>query len=42
MTDFAAKGTYEAGGMRFYLPNGDGTHRRMYDRIVIKRIGGVS
>jgi len=26
-SDFAAKGTYEAGGMRFYVPNGDGTHR---------------
>ena len=39
MADFAAKGTYEQGGMRFYVPNGDGTHRRLYERIVIKRIG---
>ena len=31
------KGTYQQGGPRFYLPNGDGTYRRMYDRIVIKR-----
>ncbi|NHC06392.1 adenine-specific methyltransferase EcoRI family protein [Azonexus fungiphilus] len=37
ISDFAEKGTYEQGGMRFYLPNGDGTHRRLYDRIVIIR-----
>lgn len=42
MSNCAAKGTYEAGGMRFYLPQGDGTHRRMYERIVIKRIGDSS
>ncbi len=39
MSEFAAKGTYVEGGMRFYLPNGDGTYRRLYDRIVIKRKG---
>ncbi len=39
MSDFAAKGTYTSGGMRFYLPNGDGTYQRLYDRIVIKRKG---
>lgn len=39
MSDFAAKGTYIEGGMRFYLPKGDGTYRRLYDRIVIKRRG---
>lgn len=39
MSDFAKKGTYTAGGMRFYLPNGDGTYQRLYDRIVIKRKG---
>lgn len=39
ISEFADKGTYETGGMRFYVPNGDGTHRRMYERIVIKRIG---
>jgi hypothetical protein len=39
MSEFAAKGTYRSGGMRFYLPNGDGTYRRLYDRIVIKRKG---
>lgn len=42
MSEFAEKGSYEAGGMRFYLPNGDGTYRRMYERIVIKRIGVAS
>lgn len=41
MSEFAAKGTYEAGGIRFYLPNGDGTYRRLYDRIVIKRKGAA-
>lgn len=37
MSKVAQKGTYVQGGPRFYLSNGDGTHRRMYDRIVIKR-----
>ncbi len=36
MSEVAEKGTYVAGGPRFYLPNGDGTYRRMYDRIVIR------
>jgi hypothetical protein len=36
MSTIAAKGTYQQGGPRFYLPNGDGTYRRMYDRIVIR------
>lgn len=36
MSEIAQKGTYMQGGPRFYLPNGDGTFRRMYDRIVIK------
>ena len=39
MSRFAKKGTYMSGGMRFYLANGDGTYRRLYDRIVIKRKG---
>ena len=39
ISDYAAKGTYVSGGMRFYLSNGDGTFRRLYDRIVIKRKG---
>ena len=39
MSEFAAKGTYVAGGIRFYLPNGDGTYKCLYDRIVIKRKG---
>lgn len=42
MTEYAAKGTYETGGIRFYLSNGDGTYRRLYDRIVIKRKGAVN
>jgi hypothetical protein len=36
MSKIAEKGTYQQGGPRFYLPNGDGTYRRLYDRIVIK------
>lgn len=36
MSKVAEKGTYQQGGPRFYLPNGDGTYRRMYDRIVIR------
>lgn len=41
MSQFADKGTYEPGGVCFYLPNGNGTYRRLYDRIVIKRIGAA-
>lgn len=37
MSKIAAKGSYQPGGPRFYLPNGDGTFRRMYDRIVIRK-----
>lgn len=36
MSQIAKKGTYQQGGPRFYLPNGDGTYRRMYERIVIR------
>lgn len=39
MSEFAPKGSYVSGGIRFYLPNGDGTYQRLYDRIVIKRKG---
>lgn len=39
MSEIAEKGTYVSGGIRFYLPNGDGTYRCLYDRIVIKRKG---
>jgi hypothetical protein len=42
MSEFAAKGTYVAGGIRFYLPNGDGTYQCLYDRIVIKRRGAAN
>lgn len=36
MASLAEKGTYTEGGRRFYLSNGDGTYRRMYDRLVIR------
>ena len=36
MAEVAKKGTFLQGGPRFYLPNGDGTYRRMYDRLVIR------
>ena len=36
MARIAEKGTYAQGGRRFYLSNGDGTYRRMYDRLVIR------
>ena len=42
IADFAAKGTYTQGGMRFYLENPDGTQKRLYDRLIVKRIGGVA
>jgi len=38
MSKIAKKGSYSAGGPRFYLDNGDGTYRRLYDRIVIRKI----
>ncbi len=37
MSGVAKKGTYVQGGPRFYLSNGDGTYRRLYDRLVIKK-----
>lgn len=42
MSEVAERGTYTQGGPRFYLDNGDGTYRRMYDRLVIKnkKLGG--
>jgi Adenine-specific methyltransferase EcoRI len=39
MAVVAARGTFLQGGPRFYLANGDGTYRRMYDRLVIKNKG---
>lgn len=36
MSDFADKGTYQQGGPRFYVPLADGTHRRVYERLIIK------
>lgn len=37
ISDYAERGTYVQGGPRFYLPEAGGTHRRLYDRIVIRR-----
>lgn len=37
MSQIAKKGSYQPGGPRFYLPNSDGTYRRMYERIVIRK-----
>jgi hypothetical protein len=37
MSEFAQKGTYQSGGPRFYLDNGNGTYQRLYDRIVIRK-----
>lgn len=37
MSQVAKKGSYLQGGPRFYIDNGDGNYRRMYDRIVIRR-----
>ena len=37
MSEFAPKGTYTAGGPRFYLDSGNGQYQRMYDRLVIRR-----
>lgn len=37
MIEFAERGTYSQGGPRFYLDNGDGTYRRMYERFVIRK-----
>ena len=36
MSEIAEKGTYSQGGPRFYLDDGDGTYRRLYDRLVVK------
>jgi Adenine-specific methyltransferase EcoRI len=36
MSQVADKGSYSQGGPRFYLADGNGTYRRLYDRIVIK------
>ena len=36
MSTIAEEGTFTQGGPCFYLANGDGTYRRLYDRLVIK------
>jgi hypothetical protein len=39
MAKHAVRGTYNGSGKRFYVPQPDGSHRRLYDRVVIRRIG---
>jgi hypothetical protein len=39
MSEMAPKGSFLQGGPAFYLANGDGTYRRLYERIVIRRRG---
>ena len=36
MSTIAEEGAFTQGGPCFYLANGDGTYRRLYDRLVIK------
>lgn len=38
ISKIALKGTYAQGGPSFYTDNGDGTYKRIYTRILIKRI----
>jgi hypothetical protein len=38
MSAVAEEGTFSQGGICFYLPNGDGTYRRLYDRLVIRKV----
>jgi len=37
MSQIAPKGSYSPGGPRFYVDNEDGTYRRTYDRLAIRR-----
>ncbi|MBD0866275.1 MAG: adenine-specific methyltransferase EcoRI family protein [Rhodobacteraceae bacterium] len=37
MSELAPKGTYRGNAGRFYLDNGNGTYRRLYDRVVIRK-----
>jgi Adenine-specific methyltransferase EcoRI len=37
ISQVAPKGSYSPGGPRFYLQNTDGSFRRLYDRIVIRK-----
>ncbi|MCL2203608.1 MAG: adenine-specific methyltransferase EcoRI family protein [Defluviitaleaceae bacterium] len=41
MSQLAKKGTYSQGGPSFYVDNNDGTYKRVYTRIIIKRIGAA-
>ncbi len=40
MSEIAKKGSYPTGGPNFYLSNGDGTYRRTYERIAIRKRAG--
>lgn len=42
MSQIAEKGSYLQGGPRFYIDKGDGSYRRMYDRIVIRHLNPQS
>lgn len=42
MTQFAEKGSYLAGGPRFYIDNGNGQFQRLYDRIVVRNKKPIS
>ena len=37
MSEIAKKGAYPTGGPNFYLSNGDGTYRRTYERIALRK-----
>ncbi|NTZ96888.1 modification methylase [Pseudomonas koreensis] len=37
MSEVAAVGSYPQGGPNFYLSNGDGTYRRTYERLAIRK-----
>lgn len=41
MSDIAEEGTYVKGGPSFYLVQEDGTYKRLYKRLVIKRKGAA-
>lgn len=36
MSEIADKDTYSQGGPRFYLDNGNGTYRRLFDRFIVR------
>jgi hypothetical protein len=42
MAEVAPKGSYQQGGPRFYVSNGDGTYRRLFARLVVRQRQGAS